>query len=94
MTISKSEWLMYETQWRVDISKHDYSCSYALNTMNQAWQSITEMQETELEIVIDVIKFINIWSQILILVKNTEISNQWTAEERRDLADKVSKAST
>jgi len=89
MTISNAEWLMYETQWKIDITKHGYDCSYALNTMNQAWQSITEMQEEELEIVQNVIKFINIWSQILILVKNTEVSKQWTAEERRDLDKKV-----
>ena len=89
MTISNAEWLMYETQWKIDITKHDYDCSYALNTMNQAWQSITEMQEEELEIVKNVIKFMNIWSQILILVKNTEVSKQWTAEERRDLDKKV-----
>ena len=91
MTISNAEWLMYETQWRVDIAKHNYNCSYALNTMNQAWQSITEMQETELAIVKNVIKFINIWSQILILVKNTEVSKQGTEEERRDLERKVAK---
>jgi len=89
MTISNAEWLMYETQWKIDITKHGYDCSYALNTMNQAWQSITEMQEEELEIVKNVIKFMNIWSQILILVKNTEVSKQWTAEERRDLDKKV-----
>ena len=91
MTISNAEWLMYETQWRVDIAKHDYNCSYALNTMNQAWQSITEMQEEELEIVKEVIKFINIWEQLLIIVKNTEISKRWTAQERRDLENKVSR---
>ena len=89
MTISNAEWLMYETQWKIDITKHGYDCSYALNTMNQAWQSITEMQEEELEIVKNVIKFMNIWSQILILVKNTEVSKQWTAEERGDLDKKV-----
>jgi len=91
MTISREEWLLYETQWRVDIAKHDYNCSYALNTMNQAWQSITEMQEEELEIVKEVIKFINIWEQLLIIVKNTEISKRWTAQERRDLENKVSR---
>ena len=91
MTISREEWLLYETQWRVDIAKHDYNCSYALNTMNQAWQSITEMQEEELEIVKEVIKFINIWEQLLIIVKNTEISKRWSDEERRDLEDKVSR---
>ena len=91
MTISREEWLSYETQWRVDIAKHDYNCSYALNTMNQAWQSITEMQEEELEIVKEVIKFINIWEQLLIIVKNTEISKRWSDEERRNLEDKVSR---
>ena len=91
MTISNAEWLMYETQWKIDITKHGYDCSYALNTMNQAWQSITEMQEEELEIVKEVIKFINIWEQLLIIVKNTEISKRWSDKERRDLEDKVSR---
>jgi len=93
MTISNAEWLMYETQWRKDIAKYNYNRGYALNTMNQAWQSITEMQEEELEIVKNVIKFINIWSQILTLVKNTKVSKQWTAKERGYLERKISKAS-
>ena len=70
MAIPSSEWLIYETQWRVSIHKHNYDAEYALNLMNQTWISLTEQTETPLDSIINAIKFIDIWKQILIPIKN------------------------
>ena len=53
--------------------------------MNQTWISLTEQAETPLDSIINAIKFIDIWKQILIPIKNN------AGEKRNEKANSISK---
>ena len=83
------DWKQYQQDWMAKLRKHNYNEEYALNLMNQVWISITELKVSVTEQVNNVIKFIDIWHQLMILVKNTAVSKRWTAQERAKLQEKV-----